>query len=86
MDFWGALKSAARFFDDAALLRLLEQMQSLHSAEICSTEQAQLSGIDAAYQLALPQTLSKITDYIKAHPESFEIPDQYKQNQPSETL
>ena len=70
-DFWLALQSAVRFFQDQELLLIVKEMQLLFEAKNRAEHMSQIEELDRRYQSALPQTLSRVASYIRTHPDEF---------------
>ncbi len=74
MDFWAALKSAMRYFEDADMLALIKIMESAYSA-FKQESLISLDELDEQYNLRIPATLGLIGNCIRNNPAAFMEPE-----------
>jgi hypothetical protein len=86
LDFWSELKTGLQYFNDIAMLRIIEMMEYRYHSEVfkqsnrsdCSgifpkksNNIASLEEIDALYNKTVPTTLKQISAYIRNNPANF---------------
>ncbi len=72
MDYWAALKSSMRYFDDTDMLNLIGKMEEAYHAQAKGIECGeQLNELDEKYGQRIPLTLERIGAYIRNNPAEF---------------
>jgi hypothetical protein len=73
LDFFSALKSAMKFFNDEEMLRIVERLECVYRAAKQSqpVSPQELKDLDQLYLARIPDTLHRIAAYIRTHPAEF---------------
>ncbi len=73
LDFFSALKSAMKFFNDEEMLRIVEQFERAYSAlrQSQPVSPQELAELDQMYSERIPDTLHRTAAYIRTHPAEF---------------